>query len=104
VSAEILRRAASLMRQRAEAATPSPWEQTGDLGSEWDDIVDAPGTNGIVADADTSDENAAHIASWHPDAALAVADWLGKYVDCYPHVFGYQDALKVANAYLGDQP
>lgn len=76
MSADLLREAAALMRKRAEAAMPGPWEQTGVMGSEYNDVVDCPGAASIVADTDTSDENAEHIASWHPDVALAVADWL----------------------------
>ena len=79
MSAEVLREAAALMRERAEAAT-------GDAA--W--AVEVAKTNGIpnmVITADTSmvvadtydkpgQADAEHIASWHPAVALAVADWL----------------------------
>lgn len=54
-------------------------------------------------------EDAAHIASWHPQVALAVADWLDKYADLYEAsrhrnrpVFGdHEHAMAFARAYLG---
>ena len=67
MSAEILRRAASLMRERAThpEVSGSPWEASphGDVhddGSLW------------VCDSQSGD-TAEHIASWHPAVALAVA-------------------------------
>ena len=117
MSADILRRAASLMRERADAATVSPWVANGTR-------VDA---DMIKAVADCYDEprasraDAAHIASWHPAVALAVADWLhtaaadiwahGPLCECgtgcdacddnlwEPHA---RDALTVARTYLGE--
>jgi hypothetical protein len=78
----ILRRAASLLRDRATAATPGPWEHVIDRGSlhhrdrsrlkgierfrEYRNDVD------LGADHDT----AAYIALVHPPVALALADWL----------------------------
>lgn len=85
MSAEILRKAASLMRERAEAATPGPW---------------------IPFDADAD-----HIASWHPAVALAVADWLDATADDWDRStapipvsdirLDARAALAVARAYLG---
>lgn len=65
MSAELLRDAATLMRERAEVCvdgwgmkhTPESWRETYEVGVDYDQ--DAP-----------------HIASWHPAVALAVADWL----------------------------
>ena len=82
MSAETLRRAAALMRERAEAATTHPFGRSwtasphGDVHtgySEW--ICDS-------ADGGTAE----HIASWHPAVALAVADWLdaeARQIDAY---------------------
>lgn len=122
MSAETLRRAASLMRERAEKATPDvcpEWTRSavrhiarnceiecwhdgeGDPhdGEEvgWDRYNDAP-----------------HIASWHPAVALAVADWLDglsievggafdpeRYADVNPNA---RKGIAVARAYLGEQP
>jgi hypothetical protein len=83
MSAEVLREAAALMRERAEAATEGPWSTYVD---PHDDpiVVDQYGLG--VQSAVTYDvvcysgqvysRDAEHIASWHPAAALAVADWL----------------------------
>lgn len=62
--AELLRRAAALMRRRAEdAGGKDPevdWYQDGDL----------------LFDHTDTDADAEHIASWSPAVAFAVADWL----------------------------
>lgn len=89
MSAELLREAAALMRTRAGVAT--------DGGHGWR-VADHAGANEVWADRDTAGwdafmvattatrlnpnpgvkghDDAAHIASWHPAVALAVADWL----------------------------
>lgn len=71
MSAELLRRAAALMRERAEAATPGPWLNRRGPGEHV--LV----VNGVV-NVETANprEDRRHIASWHPAIALAVADWL----------------------------
>lgn len=74
MSADLLRRAAKGMRERAEAATVrSPW-----IRQDYEDHTPCVGTPellGAVADCG-EEEDAEHIASWHPAVALAVADWL----------------------------
>ena len=95
MSAEILRRAASLMCERAEAATPGPWRddlQTVVTAGWW---VRAEGAN------------AAHIAALHPDVALAMASLLSMVAN---HAAGWGDpcggcvdqALTLARTYLGE--
>lgn len=83
MSAEVLRRAAALMRERAEAATPGRWETSdSDLthpGAGMNVYSDLEGP--VVADCcgyqgGAGIQDAEHIASWHPGMALAVADWL----------------------------
>ena len=83
MSAEILRKAAALMRERAEAATPGRWEPSDRAlthpGVGMDVYSDIEGP--VVADCcgyqgGAGIEDAEHIASWHPAVALAVADWL----------------------------
>jgi hypothetical protein len=78
MSADMLREAAALMRQRAEAAKPSPWgsglmgvwsEETGYIASSVHEHN--PCKEAIIDGADR-----VHIASWHPAVARAVADWL----------------------------
>lgn len=129
MSAEMLRKAASLMRERAEAASPSPWaHETGnpgmhhilaDDGTFVCDLEDGYAENGLTGHDVPADDDAEHIASWHPAVALAVADWLedaaaaadddvrayaeerarGKYPYWSPSVDS--QALAVARAYLG---
>lgn len=73
--AAVLRRAAGLILERAEAAsllTPGPWgvEVEGQPPAPW-----VKSSNGkVIAAAYRVDAD--HIASWHPLAALAVAAWL----------------------------
>lgn len=94
--AETLRRAAKLMRERAEAATPWPWawEATGDKDSSWavGFVQDEDGNpltgeigqgEGIVIDGVCESiagnpTDGAHIAAMHPGLALAIAEWLDK--------------------------
>jgi hypothetical protein len=129
VSAARLREAAALMRRRAEAATPGPWEGYYDDSSlpYWSVITDRTGDQVATHDLRGGYEephgiegaDAYHIASWHPAVALTVADWLDEMAtDFEPEWarlvkgFGedaareflptrYDDAFKVANAYLG---
>lgn len=99
MSADVLRKAAALMRERAEAATPGPWSAADEHGlldgaePAWCVSNMRPGyeamspTEGYLGDvAETSlgfheardQRNAEHIAGMHPAVALAVADWLDK--------------------------
>lgn len=126
MTAELLREAAALMRRRAEAATPGPWES-----SVWDSGLSYRALNASVitslmgdsvanADYDGYAEgphgaegaDAAHIASWHPLVALAVADWLDSAAREHDEAecFAFEPpngcheahrALAVARAYLG---
>ena len=93
-----LRDAAQLMRNRANAAVPSPWEAVeGANGSWW---VERPNTADIAIDLHR--ENAVHIAGMHPDVARAVADLLDAELD---HPFGpSEQAITLAEVYLGDDP
>lgn len=116
MSADLLREAAALMRERAQAAT--------DGGHGWR-LDDLPGANEVWADRDSAGwdafmvattatrlnpnpgaaghADATHIASWHPAVALAVADWLDREVIRW----GVEDqpisdgAITVARTYLG---
>lgn len=110
MSTEILRRAANLMRERAEAATAGPWETYTNMHAEV--FVSEIGRRGfgVISNPATGREdygkaNAEHIASWHPAVALAVADWLMRVVDWDERGYrgeDWTDALTVARAYLGD--
>lgn len=65
MSAELLRRAAALMRERAKGAHRA----TEVSGVPWYPVEQILGKVVWAEDAE-------HIASWHPAVALAVADWL----------------------------
>lgn len=116
---EALRGAVALMRTRAEAATPGPWEASvGDSGLSYralnaSVITEAMGDQVAECDYDGYAEgphgeegaDAYFIASWHPVVALAVAKALEAHAeehssyDCRwepcPHV-------ALAHAYLSE--
>jgi hypothetical protein len=106
---ELIREAARLIRQRAEAATPGPWEVEGSrsiVGPEGmkpklaGHVVCSVGAwdRGVPSEAD-----AEHIASWSPDKALPVAALLESLADLYAAGFAEPQPLVLAivNAYLG---
>ncbi|GAB3776628.1 hypothetical protein FB382_003921 [Nocardioides ginsengisegetis] len=111
MTAEILRRAAALMRERASRAEARRWypsdEHDGMDEIHWWDITAAlPG--------DDDDPINEFVDSWHPTVALAVADWLDSEVMAFDllYVAGYtkveaaktlsRHALTVARAFLGE--
>jgi len=107
MSADVLRRAATLMRECAEAATNGPWYFEG-APHGFPPMVTGHG----MAVADTFDKpdllDAKYIASMHPLVALAVAGWLDRIAwtweldpDLHNRVGG-AEALAVAVAYLGE--
>lgn len=115
MSAEVLRRAAALMRERAEAAAvsaPSPW-----FVSEADIVTDdeEPIETLSVVTRVTHWRDAAaqrnHVASWHPAVARAVADVLdeeAQLLEGWAMYSYHPDArpadhklVAVARAYLG---
>jgi len=105
VSAETLRRAASLMRERAEAATPGPWRVVADSDTGETSVLGGPYDRYLadVHEWSTGIGNPAHIASWHPAVALAVADWLEVTArDVGTSTLAFHAALAVARAHLGE--
>ena len=125
MSAETLRRAAALMRERAEAATPGPWlaDVLGSEGYAVREVNGKPQPGSRIPrpvrvarcgyeEWGTDKANAAHIASWHPAVALAVAGWLDDTASANERVAELsgeptsrvlnKHALAVARAYLGD--
>jgi hypothetical protein len=97
MSAELMTRAAALMRERANAATPGPWLNR---RGPREHVVRADG--GSVADT-VWREDRRHIASWHPVVALAVADWLDEAAESWRLGTDLSlEALAVAQAYLGE--
>lgn len=108
-----VREAARLMRERARTATPGPWAVP--VANVF--RVVAPGAPHynppmgmtppypwrIVHEPDLYAPfapDAAHIASWHPAVALAVADWLDAAIGATK--VQHDAALAVARAYLGE--
>lgn len=126
MSADLLRRAAALMRERAEAATPGPWLADPDtwhphgnplgyrrvVSGEANPIsgIRTPHLHTALLTPPASPEDrqaaadAAHVASWHPAVALAVADWLDACALVVTAAPGSTKAHaeRVARAYLGE--
>lgn len=116
---DVLREAAELMRSRAEGATSGPWltwadpKPSGDgraaVESAWTRDGDTEDGGDLVTDW-CEVRDAAHIASWHPVVALAVADWLEETADHWTRLdpdrpdFNNRferSAFLVARVYLG---
>lgn len=110
MSAETLRRAAALMRERAEAASAGPWKRygmAGVAGHDWEIVderrVECECGEPVALTGCATNADALHIASWHPAVALAVADWLESVSsDTYLGSITRSKALAVARAYLGE--
>jgi hypothetical protein len=111
MTSDTLRRAAALIRERAEKATPGPWSAARSMGEDlhWGRMqfttLDAPDRN-LFAIAGMPLADAEHIAAWHPAVALAAATWLEHEADRAER-FGDRDstehALAFATAYLGEE-
>lgn len=105
-AAATLRRAAKLMRERAETAlcdggSVTPWQVAERAACGCCDAV-RDGSGDLIAHVD--DRQSAHVASWHPGVAKAVAGWLDRFAEplyCYGPV-EFDAALAVARAYLGE--
>jgi hypothetical protein len=132
MSAGTLRKAAALMRERAEAAEKphaSPWRPMGAGSVVYQMTKRLSGTVAETYPRGGSDQQVAtteHIASWDPAVALAVADWLSNAAywrtcdecsrshdlcvaarqsgkrACCPDCAHAKAALAVARAYLGE--
>jgi hypothetical protein len=111
--AETLRKAAALMRDRANAAEPGPWtvDTWQGLGGTWAAVMvplrhpAAPGAKrGLTAMAKLGTQDAGtagHIASWDPPMALLVADLLDDSAAYYEGLSANEAAF-VAAALGGD--
>lgn len=113
MSAEVLREAAALMRERAEAARTGRWIADGAVvHADWDSEP-RPVAQMFGSIHEGNLRNAEHVASWDPAAALAVADWLEATAEAWPisdpayetsvraEALGHRQAVTVARAYLG---
>lgn len=81
MSTDRVREAAKVLRERAEAATPGPWEiQQGTPtmgGGTWTlRTAGQPGIRLGVHEYQHGPGNADYIATVHPGVGLALADWL----------------------------
>ena len=100
---ETLREAAKVLRERAGAATPGPWEAAQDhlTHSVGADVRSVPSGGYAAADCcgyqgASTNEDAAYIATMHPGVALALADWLDKAgADCW--AYGDPDSPEFAD-------
>ena len=98
MSADLLRRAATVLRERAEDAAPGPWEVS------WG-AVRGPEQHAVASPAR---RDGLYIATMDPIVGLALADWLDRaawaedmsgYKPQVPHK---DHALTVARAVLGE--
>lgn len=102
-SADLLRRAATKIRNTAASATPGPWEV---LNRSIEPYVS--GKHGIfVADPGEGTEDADYIALWHPGIATLVADMLAADASGLEGAEGavsdaFAPELALARAILGD--
>lgn len=108
MSTDTIRRAAAAMRERAEAATPGTWMPDPDeeVGTA-EVIIEEYECHEVARISCDFGTDAAHIASWHPAVALAVADWLevvAGYGEPQPGhgTRNFDAALVAARAYLGE--
>jgi hypothetical protein len=117
---EEIRRAAALMRERAQTALPGPWRSFTKYiaapvggctcGGPFPDGTAHEPHCGLEPFAEADPATAAHVASWHPEVALAVADWLddaAQSVEHGPHFPSTEQRwarpLAVARAYLSGE-
>jgi hypothetical protein len=92
LAADLLRRAAALLRERGNAATPG-WAQ--DLGRIRTPTVKMAGLFRRVEDAE-------YAALMHPPVALALADWLQFEADAIPGP-PQREAVVLARAILREE-
>jgi len=109
---ETIRRAAKLMRERAQAATPGPWRAAkGDFaGVTYPCILTAAGD---PADPETwlmatgtagsrQEPDATHAASMHPGVGLALAEWLDAAAQMWDEGLLWDEPLHLSFTYLGE--
>ncbi len=102
MSAEVLRKAAALMRERAQAATPGPWKVKQHAARDNCKCIKADGTYVAMYAAN----DAEHIASWDPAMAFSVANLMDHAAEDREETGTYNlgewvDLLAIARTYLG---
>ncbi len=112
--AEVIRRAAKLMRELAEGCEPRRWYWKALGEKRYPQRVSSEGNVSLIAETFIDPAHrpyeAEHIASWHPLVTLAVADWLETEAinsDAYAGNGNWlgapsEHALKIARTYLGE--
>jgi hypothetical protein len=106
MTADLLREAATLMRQRANAASQGTWQRTSEANiGGYPSVItrNGAGVYGVVDEWHVESPDAEHIASWHPLVALAVADVL-EHEAAVEEQYGAPAstlAVAVARVYLG---
>ena len=116
MTAQTLRDAAKVLRERAEKATPGPWYWEAKSTEEWPSgdqslltrhrkdggdfdpaVLYGWGYDASGIDAEQADRD--YIATMHPGVGIALADWLDSE---FEHEFGpTEQAINVARAILG---
>lgn len=117
MSADRLRAAAARIREVAGAATPGPWRDSGVDGNRYAALVsdtqpagrparggwdDTQGYGGYLVGESLVPGDRAHIATWNPPVAVAVANWLEEEAGALDLVGGepVPSALRLANLIL----
>lgn len=106
MSAERLREAAKVLRERAEAATPGEeWAVGNPRFGESDTSIRVKFAPSVTAVAHVGTKsNAVFVATMSPEAALDVADWLAalaEFAEPGVRAPGLTEALGFANRILG---
>lgn len=104
--ADTLRRASSLMRERANAVPVGPWEAKmihPSMDGHHQYRIGNRRAPAVLPSVLMPRHDAEHVASWHPVVALAVADWLDATAAAVAAgSWPPGGALAVARAYLAD--
>ena len=114
MSADTLRRAAALLRERAEKATRGPWQTATEIDG-WRagrrTVVRGPGSRVVTVGQTRThhsegEENVAYIATMHPGVGLALADWLQLEADRLGWLENYAtpQAVILARLILREEP
>ena len=115
MTSQKLRDAAKVLREKAEAATPGPWEATDNFGHDAGRAYVIPSDPEIptyvsAGGSPDEDRDADYIAAVHPLVGLALADWLdigatnaekNGWQPGYLEALEHTPALRIADLILG---